>query len=284
MNIQEIFNRVIATGLYGGPNSYMCHSLDNAMNADVVTEPEAYFAERKIKEYLKEVGESTMNGVLIEMEKPYRDGEAIEIYKDWANRPFDLTPAEGNEMNNLEQLQQLIEDDLSVAEYYIEPGYTKDNEDMPILLANWNNVPDALQDQLTEEGYSMEWSDEWLVCDSNGIVRTSPDSYSWTPSFRMLDTGEIITIEDDFEVWEEACQNTDYGSSITPIHSQFNLLEEGYTLYNDDEYEAGLHPGQNDDPETILREVLAKFPNASVLFQAASSQFYTSFNVYYREA
>lgn len=90
MNIQEIFNRVIATGLYGGSNSYMCNSLHGALEAGVITEGEYHFADTSIKEYLKQMKESTISGILIEQGKPYRNGEAIEIYRDWANRPFYL--------------------------------------------------------------------------------------------------------------------------------------------------------------------------------------------------
>lgn len=173
--------------------------------------------------------------------------------------------------------------EVQAADKYIEPGY--DQPSGPILLANWNNYTHEQMEDLEALGCALEWSDEWLVdYDSSGIVRTSPDSYSWEPSYAIYD-GEVLTIEDSVEAWVECFGITDYmqSESITPIPSSFNLKELGFLLYNDEPYQSGLHIGMNDDPHSILKELFEKFPNATVLFQRSNSQFYTEFEVYYQE-
>jgi hypothetical protein len=87
-----------------------------------------------------------------------------------------------------------------------EPGY----DDKPVVIANWNktnirgssgfNYSDfdytmpRLSKLFEKLGYSVEWIDEWTICDDCGkAIRTSPDSWGWKPNYFILgDCGEII--------------------------------------------------------------------------------------------
>ena len=276
MNIQDIFNRVIDADLYGGPHSYMCTSLSAAADSGVITPDEYFFAIASIREYLAQVDESTVNGILICQGKPYHNGEAIEIYKDWKNRPFDLTPVQ----ITLEEVLARMETDYTTAHDYGEPGYELDDENQPIILANWNLVESEIIYLLESIDVSTEWSDEWILCNQGLAFRCQPDSYDWEPSYIYTDGGDILTIHDSFDEWEEECANTDYGQPIRPISSTFALEDFDYVKYNNKEYYSGLHKGMDDSPETLLVEVFKKYPNARVLFQTSNSQFYVSFGIY----
>lgn len=90
MKIQEIFDLLIEKGYYL-PGDYMCNSIHTALEDKVITQKTADKASRLIHNYLETWGESTVNGILIELKRPYRYGGAILIYKDWKNRPrFDI--------------------------------------------------------------------------------------------------------------------------------------------------------------------------------------------------
>lgn len=70
---------------------------------------------------------------------------------------------------------------------YAEPGY--DAPPKGILIANWNNLR-GIEQWLGDQGYSLEWSDEWTFCDDcNAAMRTQADSYDWRPSFIETDNG-----------------------------------------------------------------------------------------------
>jgi len=74
------------------------------------------------------------------------------------------------------------------AEGYAEPGY--DQPKLGVLFANWNVFPSDAGDDLETLGYSLEWSDEWAICeDCNRAFRTEPDSFCWEPSGHYDDDG-----------------------------------------------------------------------------------------------
>lgn len=175
-----------------------------------------------------------------------------------------------------------MEADYITAHDYGEPGYELEDENQPIILANWNQVEPEIMGQLESIGVSIEWSDEWILCDQGLAFRCQPDSYHWEPSYIYTDGGDIITIHDSFDEWEEECANTDYGQPIRPISSTFALEDFDYVKYNNEEYYSGWHTGMDDSPEALLEEVFTKYPNARVLFQTSNSQFYTSFDIYFK--
>ena len=78
---------------------------------------------------------------------------------------------------------------------YAEPGYSLSEGQEGILLANWNEVPNRIQEGL-EPHAELVWSDEWAACCECGrAVRTSPDSYQWTPSFTLHNDCEILCLD-----------------------------------------------------------------------------------------
>ena len=178
-----------------------------------------------------------------------------------------------------------ILDCIQVANHYIEPGYTQPEKG--ILLANWNDIHEEYADALEEEGYELEWEDEWLVAGSGGAVRTQPSSYCWQPSYRITEHGEILTIEDPASEWIEDSAITDYMQPMkcVPNHiTDQDLIEEGYQLYDiDDEYENGMHPGQTDDPKEIATLLFTEHEASSVVFKLTEqSQFYIKFQAWYK--
>lgn len=67
---------------------------------------------------------------------------------------------------------------------YGEPGYH--NPENGIILANWNDVPKGLADWLEKCGYSLEWSDEWMIDYAHDkAYRTSADGYHWEPQIML---------------------------------------------------------------------------------------------------
>lgn len=86
MKIQDIFDLLIKKGYYL-PGGYMCTSIRIALEDEVITQKDADKAIRLISNYLSSWDEPTVNCILIELERPYRCGEAIEIYRNWKNRP-----------------------------------------------------------------------------------------------------------------------------------------------------------------------------------------------------
>ena len=180
-------------------------------------------------------------------------------------------------------IAELLENyDINVAEDYVEPGYSKDNEGM-IFLANWNNIPDEISDEL-EEKYNIEWEDEWDTCHNCGrIYRTSPDSYMWKPYYFYFENAcELICgdcIKEDPEDYLETIVDDPYACEIFDI----DLEEHGFEKINDDYFESG-HYGTNDDPRKIMENLLEENPDYEYIFgNMKNEQFRVTFDVYRRE-
>lgn len=175
-----------------------------------------------------------------------------------------------------------MEYNVASATDYIEPGYSKTNSDFEILLGDWNKIPIEIISLLETEGYDLEWPDEWLITEDGEIVRTYADSYSWKPSYLITDDGDILTIKSSDEDWIEAVKVTDHMQAIHPLGKEVDLEDYGFEKFNIDEYQAGMFPGMNDDPQEVCLEILKQYPNAEVVFTYSTSQFYTTFDAWYR--
>ncbi len=157
--------------------------------------------------------------------------------------------ASKHKRNRLEHLLQRLWNNHNVdsATTYGEPGYQDPPEG--ILFANWNNISRETGNYLEEEGYALEWSDEWTIVDDKAY-RTSPDSYLWESRLLIID-GEYITDEEP-SIWlEYATNNPDF--TLPSWFTVTDLLAAGYELLKTG-LESGLHPGQTDDPEKVLKE------------------------------
>jgi hypothetical protein len=168
---------------------------------------------------------------------------------------------------NREALNRL--EDMEWAPAYAEPGYTQPKRG-GIYFANWNDIDiyedgkrrldgtmSWLAERLERYGAAIEWSDEWRRCALCGkAVRTSPDSYSWQPSYFMDDDeGEICLecVTEDPAPYMEALE----GQTGRAWTLDIDPAEHGYRLL-EGEFEAGLHPGQDDKPEEIAARLQAQ--------------------------
>lgn len=173
---------------------------------------------------------------------------------------------------------------------YSEPGY-----DIPrsgvIAAGNWNDITEfdeqtrqsitidntvgRLGNVLEKLSVELEWSDEWTTCDDClGLVRIHPDCWEWTPNF--------VTNE-DCTLCLECLDKEEYLSSIEGYPEQINSIfypeEYGYILIQDD-FQRGLHYGQNADPR-LVADILEKAGFERFLFYLDSKrQFDCSFSVW----
>lgn len=85
-----------------------------------------------------------------------------------------------------------------IADLYGEPGYAGPDPDACIILSDWNDVPDNLQEYLQDNGHHLEWSDEWVTSNTYPVkaYRQQPDSYSWQPSFFITEGGDVVGADD----------------------------------------------------------------------------------------
>jgi hypothetical protein len=108
-------------------------------------------------------------------------------------------------MINLEPLLELY--DIFTAEGYVEMYELP--KKMPLLLANWNTVPQKVQKQLEEEGYELLWSDEWELTEDCQLLRTEPEHYFWRPNYVRTAQGVLLHVGDDIEEWIEEAMGVD---------------------------------------------------------------------------
>jgi hypothetical protein len=155
------------------------------------------------------------------------------------------------------------------ASEYGEPGY--DNPRRGIVFANWNPFPRGLDDVLERAGYSVEWSDEWIVSETGKAYRSSPDSYGWKPYYVLTDDGDVIggdEIEsgDQLEWYvNEYLLNNPRRANVFKI----DLAALGFKRFNG-EFETGFHPGQNDDPKQVCAHIRRDLPDHDIVFSLDS--------------
>jgi hypothetical protein len=189
----------------------------------------------------------------------------------------------------LRQLKRSLQsqvDNMGYASGYAEPGYH--DPARGILFANWNLFPRGIDKILEYAGYETEWSDEWSVCDCGKAVRTSPDSYSWSPSYAILGDcdfrcHECIVSDDPSDYLEEICG--DHDRCVTEsLARRIDLGAAGYTRYAPPEgqYESGLHAHMTDNPRKIAAEIKARGidPSRILFVQTEQSQFYIKWEVW----
>lgn len=167
---------------------------------------------------------------------------------------------------------------MTMAPGYAEPGYA-DTEVKAVLMANWNCFSRYAVDALENAGYAVEWSDEWTTCiECYKAIRTKGDSYEWQPYH--------VFIEGEGEVCLDCLNWQDYLESIednpdTAVMRQCNPADYGYRpVSKPEEYEAGMHPGQDDNPREILKQYQKQGLNRLVFRIPETSQFYIRFEVW----
>jgi len=180
---------------------------------------------------------------------------------------------------------KLFENQLPNAHWiaeYCEPGY--DAPKNGIILDNWNAHSERLIDFLESRNYSIEWADEWDQCQScNKAVRTSPNSYDYTPYYHIFDCSIICIncIKDYyFEEYLEECINNPETFFKLP---QSELTDRGFIKITQNIYETWWHHGQTDKPQKILAKQLGQCPNSQNIFgEFENSQFYSKYSLFSR--
>jgi hypothetical protein len=182
---------------------------------------------------------------------------------------------------------------LDWAEDYAEPGYSADPRG--VLFANWNDVtkwdgekhkvldtrPRRLQAIAEHAGYSIEWGDEFMLCDDcHKAVRTTADSYGWKRSYFENDNGIqcINCVKDDPSEYLASLE----GDSRRAETMDLDLTDHGYVLAGKD-YEHGWHPGQNDSPEVVAKSLRARGIDRFLFKIDDVGQFDLKFSVYVHE-
>lgn len=163
------------------------------------------------------------------------------------------------------------------------PGRTEEQANDPRPLHGISDHYPRLFAQLESQGIEMEWYDEWVVDHEYGkCYRVSGDSYMWQPVTRYTNYGDLLTPDDDIETWIEDIKN---GRGVLPsrVWSSGDLIAAGFTLW-EDRLEAGWHPGQDADPETIMKAIREVHGDSvDIVFQLSeNSQFYSVFAAYIR--
>jgi hypothetical protein len=147
-----------------------------------------------------------------------------------------------------------------------------------------DDTPERLLRVLESMGLECEWSDEWTMCDDCcRMFRSSPDCYDWRmwgeidSESQRVSCGHCLA-EDPEDYLAGKLDNPRSAVNTTIVHPK----DEGFANMNGD-FENGMHPGQNDNPEEILEAYQAKYPGKQFLFTYEPSQFYTTFQIWGRD-
>lgn len=213
-----------------------------------------------------------------------------------------LIDAARNSVKQTSPICQAIEsrlDEITWADDYCEPGY---HSEKGVVFGNWNkitgwkqgegytqqgldgsNIPCRLSKLLESNGFDIEWSDEWSACcDCNKAFRTSGDSYCWTPYFIWMNECELICLDCALKDESSIEQYIDDANKCVPAALVPLIEKAGFTKYNSESYENGWHPGQNNSPAKIAKELQDK--GLQYIFtHDENSQFYIKFSVWTRK-
>ncbi len=184
-------------------------------------------------------------------------------------------------MNITEKRTQIIIDalvnryDASLCDHYGEPGYR--DPEKQIVFANWNYIPSNLSEYIEDAGYSIEWSDEWLINGSdNKAYRTKPDSHDWEPSYSITNDGEIITIHDTADDWIDHAMVLSHVQEVMhSVPSAVDLIDNDSDLYFiDEKYSIGFGGG-DDAPVEIAKHFLGLSGVSGIVFQLNGSSMFS---------
>ena len=182
--------------------------------------------------------------------------------------------------------------DFCFAEKMGEPGY--DLPEKGVILTNWNYVPEYIAEGLERRGFVTQWLDEWVVVHnesdcSSEAYRSSPDCYSWTPSFVISNNGGLMGLNEAQEnpelYFDLLVNDPDRAMTFRGISAEAH----GWVQYDPtdgvQEYANGLHRGMDDSPADILERAQEKYPDHDFMFQISEqSQFYSRFILWMRES
>ncbi len=168
-----------------------------------------------------------------------------------------------------------------IADGYAEPGYGSISGNDVVVFGNWNDkqtylpprddesvgewvtdstLPSRLARTLERIGAEVEWYDEWYECQGcYRAVRATGDSYMWKPSYSMTD-GEILCHDCLRDCGMDGLSAYINNASTAVTWADGTYLESfGFVKHapgDPQTYENGWFPGQDDNPETILAELM----------------------------
>jgi len=183
-----------------------------------------------------------------------------------------------NVLNKLDQLNT----EYTFYGKYAEPGYMLDTDKIGILTGDWNKISNQLESAL-ELHFELEWLDEWAACDDcGGLVRTSPNSYDWLPSYIMFD-GYILCESCIRHNLEEHIQDyLNQHDKASTILNHDDLIKHGFDQLNGT-YESGMHSHQTDTPEKALQQFHNQLKDKDYIFIIPSTgQFDVQFELWAR--
>jgi hypothetical protein len=171
---------------------------------------------------------------------------------------------------------------------YAEPGYSSDSGF--VVTGNWTDVwrshekvselPGRLFDIFEKMGVAGEWGDEWSSCyGCYKLVRTSGDSYSWKPHYAIVGGSELLCQECIKENPEDYLEDL-IGNGESCVTFDLDLTAHGYLQLNEDSYESGWHPGQNDNPREVAKKLREHGVDRFIFKLDENSQFYSKWSVY----
>lgn len=169
-------------------------------------------------------------------------------------------------------------------DFLIVTGW-KEVEEINIMLDNYMDQNwDAYQIESIYNSDSWGFGDEYSTCSNcNGIIKTSPDYYGSPIQYMSFECAilcrECLTIE---EILPEYVNNP-LKCVPSNLFNEYDFEIEGFKKLNEESYERGLHPGQNDDPKTIIKEFEKQYTEIIFLL-TETSQFYIKFDVMGRGA
>lgn len=190
-------------------------------------------------------------------------------------------------------------DEIQWSEGYSEPGYGGVGGDPVVLLGNWNeptpwcnDVSEETKKRIAsfwakvtaalEKVAELEWQDEWCTCQECGkAVRTSADSYSWTPYFTIFNGCELVCNDcvDPEEVFRFYEQDASRACSLDADPEDY-----GYVRVNEESFESGWHEGQTDNPKDIALSLERSGIDRFFFKIDGVGQFDTRFSVYVHES
>lgn len=211
--------------------------------------------------------------------------------------------------NKTDKIREIISNNdlninVSSDDFYIIDTW----QDLDKLVSVYNNVPlnyinygrvdlDRVLDNEIEFfsiddilNDSYGFSDENIICDECNIhVCTTPGFYGDIPQYTIMnDTllcGECVK-NNHVDEYIEGLINNPKNANILLSHD--DLIDNGFNICNCKNevcaFESGFHHGQTDNPDTILKNAIAKNPDKEYVFMITSiGQFDVNYTIYSRK-
>jgi hypothetical protein len=217
------------------------------------------------------------------------EGKTFAIFEGWEQ--LEQLVAYANGFEGLKGSKPYLKSGQSLHDKYLEAkalseanpdhwGYKRDKE-VALTHSLYAQYMAGIEDPISLDSFEdLDWgfSDEYdICCNCSNVIRTSPDSYSWTAPLFLDCEGYVCddcvaTGNYNDYILEEFC------NVEKSIPDQFNLDDLGLVKINDDSYQNGLHYGMDDSPKPIIKRLNDE--GIDVWFKVYPSQFNVDFDVY----